>query len=191
MFAIRPARTVAAGLSALLLALLSSPSQAQVTQRFSPWSDELPVTVANFQGKPVELKYRHCTYTATDAAGQVIRQDRCWYFTNRYDESQGLTATCDRWIYWLRLDTKEPGRDVIWARCPTTNHPLFTQMQAELLGDELWQFIPESDRQPKQSIHVLVEKFSPIVAGSSGLPPLVTPESRVTIRQPVLTTEIR
>ena len=156
-------------------------AHGQVTQQYSDWSVEVPVKVANYQGEKVEIKYRQCTYTATDAAGNIIRRDRCWYFTNAYDESRGLTATCNRWVYWLKLDVQDRERDVVWARCPTPHHPRFTEMLDELQGHALWQIIPEASRQPKQSIHVLVEKFAPMIGALADNPPFISAETKVTI----------
>ena len=182
MFPIHSLRPFAAGLSVLFLVGLGGLAHAQVTQRYDAWSDEIPVSVLNNQGTLVDLKYRHRTYTATDVDGQIIRQDRLWYFTNAYDESRGLTATCNRWVYWLKVDPQDRTRDLIWARCPTPHHPKYTEMQAELQGDELWQLIPAGSRQPKQSIHVLVEKFAPMIAASPGEQPLISEDCGVTVQ---------
>ena len=179
MFTSHPFLTWAASL--LLLCVGSGLAWGQVTQKYSDWSPEIPVKVANYQGQAVELSYRHCTFTATDAEGKIIRQDRCWFFTNAYDESRGLTATCNRWVYWLKLDAQDRERDVVWARCPTPHHPRFTELQAELQGHDLWQLIPETSRQPKQSIHVLVEKFAPMIVASPDNPPFISAETKVTI----------
>lgn len=171
-----------AGTCLLLLLCAAGFAHGQVTQKYSEWSEEVPVKITSYrEGKPEEVKYRQCTYTATDAAGNIIRRDRCWYFTNEYDESRGLTGTCNRWVYWLKLDPQDRERDVVWARCPTPHHPKFTEMQAELQGHDLWQIIPEASRQPKQSIHVLVEKFAPMIAATPDNPPFISAETKVTI----------
>jgi hypothetical protein len=171
-----------AGTCLFLVLCVAGLAQGQITQTYSEWSPEMTVKVANFQGEPVEVKYRQCTYTAMDEEGNIIRQDRLWYFTNPYDESRGLTGTCNRWVYWLKLDPQDRNRDMIWARCPTPHHPRYTEMQAELQGEALWQIIPEGNRQPKQSIHVLVERFAPMIASSPDNPPFVSAETKVTIQ---------
>jgi hypothetical protein len=167
---------------AILAALgWTSEAQGQVVQRFTDWSGKLDVTVANNQGEKVNLQYQRCTYTATDAAGKVIRTDRCWYFPNPYDESKGLTATCNRWVYWLKVDPENQEKDVVWARCPTPHHPKYKELQKELKGPDLWQIIPIGDRKPKQPIHDLAEKFGKTIAAAPGSPPFVSPETKVTI----------